>query len=203
VNPKVLRRFIILMIALIAAMVIGTDALKSLFSRPPGDKETETGTLRLEDGLYQEAMVQYNKALEVFPNHRGALMGRALVFINTEQYPLARQELDYLIKYLRKNIEKDDTTGYGVLAAAYANRGIVLDRMGHYKLALDDYVRSLQTEPETVAGPGVVNKILYGTERVSTVRDRARYLYEQLQLPEEKRVMRIPELDKRQRMYKP
>lgn len=191
------------MIALIVAMVIGTDSLKSLFSRPPGDKETETGTLRLEDGLYQEALAEYDKALAVSPNHRGALMGRALVFINTEKYPLAQTELDYLIKYLRKNLEKDDTTGYGALAAAYANRGIVRDRMGQYKKALDDYVRSLQTDSETVEGPGVINKILYGTERVSTVRDRAKYLYEQLQLPEDKRVMRIPGLDDRQRMYKP
>lgn len=202
-NPRVLRRFIILMIALIVAMVIGTDGFKSLFSRPPGDMETETGTLRLEDGKFQEALAQYNKALAVSPNHRGALMGRALVFINTEKYPLAREELDYLIKYLRKNLEKDDTTGYGALAAAYANRGIVHDRMGQYKKALDDYVRSLQTDSETVEGPGVVHKILYGNERVSTVRDRAQYIYEQLQLPENKRVMRIPGLDNRQRMYKP
>jgi len=203
VNPRVLRRFIILMIALIVVVVIGTDGLKSFFSRPPGDKETESGTLRLEDGLYQEALAQYDMALTVSPNHRGALMGRALVFIRTEKYSQALSELDHLIKYLRKTIEKDDTTGYGVLAAAYANRGIVHDRMGQYKKALDDYVWSLQTDHETVEGPGVIDKILYGTERVSTVRDRAKYIYEQLQLPEDKRIMRIPELDEKQRMHKP
>jgi hypothetical protein len=49
----------------------------------------------------------------------------------------------------------------------------------------------------------VVHKILYGSEDVSTVRDRARYIYEQLQLPEDQRLMRVPELDEKQRMYKP
>jgi hypothetical protein len=38
---------------------------------------------------------------------------------------------------------------------------------------------------------------------VSTVRDRAIYIYEQLQLPEGERLLRIPELDAKQRMYKP
>jgi hypothetical protein len=32
---------------------------------------------------------------------------------------------------------------------------------------------------------------------------RAQYIYEQLQLPEGQRLMRIPELDAEQRMYKP
>jgi len=49
----------------------------------------------------------------------------------------------------------------------------------------------------------VVHKLLYSTGKVSSVRKRAQYIYEQLQLPEDQRLMRIPELDAKQRMYKP
>jgi hypothetical protein len=54
-----------------------------------------------------------------------------------------------------------------------------------------------------VEGPGVVHKILYGSDKVSSVRQRAIYLYEQFQLPEDQRILRIPELDAKQRMHKP
>jgi len=202
-NPAVLRRFIILLAILTVVLVIGSSALDGFFSRPPGDLETETGTLRLEDGRYAQALIQYDKALQLSPNHRGALMGRALVFLNTGKYQQAVSELDDLINYLRANLPVDDRTGQAALAAAFANKGIALDRLGQYQKAFDAYVQSLKTDPETVAGPGTIHKILYGSERVSTVRERAIYLYKQLQLPPEKRLMRIPELDNKQRMYQP
>ena len=100
-------------------------------------------------------------------------------------------------------VQSVDATGRGVLAAAYANRGIVHDRQGEYAKALEDYIGALKVDEGAVEGPGVIHKILYGSDRVSTVRDRARYLHEQLQKPEAERVMRIPELDARQRMHKP
>lgn len=202
-NTRVLKRFIILMVILIVVTVLGTDLFRRYAERPPGDLETETGTLRLEDGLYDQALEEFNAALAVSPDHRGALMGRALVFIQTEEYEAAVSELDYLIDYLSKNLEPDDKTGVGALAAAYANRGIVKDRLGQYEAALDDYVASLNTDDEAVEGPGIVDKILYDSEDFSTVRERARYIYEQLQLPESERLMRVPELDAKQRMHKP
>jgi len=168
-----------------------------------GDYYVREGDIRLSDGRYDEALASFNKALEERPDHRGALMGRALVFIQTERYEEAIRELDYLIAYLEKTLEPDDTTGRGALAAAYANRGNVHDRLGAYKKALDDYIAALGTDEETVAGPGIVDKILYGSDDVSSVRQRAQYIYEQLQLPEDERRMRIPELDAKQRMYKP
>ena len=94
----------------------------------PGDYATREGDIRLTEGNYEEALASFNRALRERPNHRGALMGRALVFIKTKQYEEATAELTHLINYLRKNLEPDDPTGAGVMAAAYANRGIVHDR---------------------------------------------------------------------------
>lgn len=202
-NPQVLRRFIFLMVLL----TLGGGLLFLIFGQQltmePGDFETKMGSQRLEDGLYDEALSHFDQALVEMPDHRGALMGRALVFIQSERYSDAIAELDYLIDYLSENLADDDLTGRGVLAAAYANRGIVHDRMGEYQAALDDYVAAIKIDEETVSGPGVVHKILYGADRVSTVRDRAIYLDEQLKLPEEERLLRLPELDEQQRMYKP
>ena len=201
-NPRVLRRFIILLF--VATLVVATVTVfyDSVFVRPPGDYETERGDNLLSGGDYEGALSYFDEALAIAPKHRGAMMGRALVFIATGRYAEAIAELDALIAYLNETLAPDDPTGRGALAAAYANRGIVEDREARYRTALADYIKALQIDDEAVAGPGIVHKILYDP-RPSTVRDRARYLYEQLKLPEAKRVLRVPELDAKQRMYKP
>ena len=130
-------------------------------------------------------------------------MGRAVVFTQTERYNEAIAEYKHLIRFLEDTLEADDRTGKGTLAAAYANLGIVYDRQGNYQAALDSYIDALRTDEGAVSGPDVVHKILYGSTNVSSVRKRAQYIYEQLKLPEEQRVLRIPEIDDMQRMYKP
>ncbi|MBI2586240.1 MAG: tetratricopeptide repeat protein [Rhodospirillales bacterium] len=130
-------------------------------------------------------------------------MGRALVFLQTQRHDEAEAELTYLIDYLGKNLVPDDITGYGAYAAAYSNRGILYDRQGKYEKALADYVQALKIDPGAVDGPGIVDKIIYGISHPATVRDRAIYLQQQLALPEDKRLLRLPEEDARQRMYKP
>lgn len=202
-NPAVLSRYIKLMV--LALVVAGAFALGySYFTAgAPGDYYVRKGDIRLNEGKYDEALENFNLALDEAPNHRGALMGRALVFTQTQQYGEAIAEYNNLIGFLEDTVEKDDLTGRGVLAAAYANRGIVYDRQGDYKAALDSYVAALRTDEGTVSGPDVVYKILYGSQDVSSVRKRARYIYEQMQLPESERIMRIPEIDAKQRMYKP
>lgn len=205
-NTRVLRRFIFLMFCLTVGGFIFWDLVTDFVDRPPGDYHTEVGDLRLRDGLYDEAMAAFDKALEEAPDHRGALMGRALVFIATEQYDEAIGELGYLIERLEASLEAepDDETGRGALAAAYANRGIVYDRMGRHETAFDDYISALKVDAgATLEGPDIFQKLLYAGEHVSTVRDRARYLYEQLQLPEDERLLRVPALDEQQFMYKP
>lgn len=202
-SSQVLRRFIFLMALLTIASFVFWDILKAYVARPPGDFEVEMGSQRLEDGLYAEALDYYGQALAEMPDHRGALMGRALVFIQQDRLADAEAELDHLIASLRKNLAPDDWTGIGALAAAYANRGIVRDRQGRHEEALIDYALALKTDEDTVDGPGIVWKILHDTEDLSTVRKRAVYLQQQLKLPEEQRVMTDPDLDAKQRMYKP
>lgn len=202
-NPRVIRRFIILMGALTFVSFSVWAVLTNYFQAPPGDFEVRQGDILLGDKEYAAALERFNAALAVSPDHRGALMGRAVVFLQTGRTAEAEAELTYLIEYMSKNLEPDDVTGVGTYAAAYANRGILYDRAGRYEKALADYARALKIDDGAVEGPSIVDKILYGVSRPSTVRDRAIYLRDQLALPPEKRLLRVPEKDAEQRMFKP
>jgi len=172
-------------------------------NRPPGDYETEVCDIRLKDKKYEEALEAANQALNKTPYHRGAMMCKALVFISKKKYIESDKILTDLIIFLEKNLESDDKTGIGTLAAAYANRGIIKDRKKNYKEALKDYVKALGIDHEAVAGPGLGTIILNYKFKSSSVKERALYLNEQLQLPENERVLSIKELDAGQVMHKP
>ena len=109
-------------------MFIVWGFVKSFMDRPPGDYETEVCDIRLKDKKYKQALEAANKALNKTFNHRGAMMCKALVFISEKKYIEAEKILSNLIIFLEKNLEDDDKTGIGTLAAAYANRGIIKDR---------------------------------------------------------------------------
>jgi len=203
INTNVLRRFIIYMAILTFVMFTVWAFVKSFKNRPPGDYDTEVCDNRLKDKLYEKALMAANSALKKSPNHRGAIMCKALIFISQKNYNLAMDELNYLIIFLEENVLPDDKTGIGTLAAAYANRGIIKDRTKDYEGALKDYVKALGIDDKAVAGPGLGTIILNFKFKSSSVRDRALYLNEQLQLPENERVLSIKELDEGQVMHKP
>ena len=177
--------------------------VRSFMDRPAGDYETEVCDIRLKDKKYDQALEAANKALDKTSNHRGAMMCKALVFISEKKYIEADKVLTNLIIFLEKNLEEDDRTGIGTLAAAYANRGIIKDRNKKYEEALKDYVKALGIDHEAVAGPGLGTIILNYKFKSSSVKERALYLNEQLQLPEDERVLSIEELDEGQVMHKP
>jgi len=203
VNAKVLKRFIIYMAILTFVMFTIWGFVRSFMDRPPGDYETEVCDIRLKDKKYDQALKAAEKALNKTPYHRGAMMCKALIFISKKNYTKADKILSELIIFLEKNLEDDDKTGIGTLAAAYANRGIIKDRNKNYEGALKDYVKALGIDHESVAGPGLGTVILNYKFKSSSVKERALYLNEQLQLPEEERILSIKELDEGQVMHKP
>ena len=203
VSANVLKRFVIYMAILTFVMFTVWGFVRSFMDRPPGDYETEVCDIRLKDKEYKQALEAANKALTKTPNHRGAMMCKALVFISEKKYIKADKTLSNLIIFLEKNLEDDDKTGIGTLAAAYANRGIIKDRKKNYEGALKDYVKALGIDHEAVAGPGLGTVILNYKFKSSSVKERALYLNEQLQLPENERVLSIKELDEGQVMHKP
>ena len=191
VNAKIIKRFIIYMAILTFVMFTVWGFVRSFMNRPPGDYETEVCDIRLKDKKYDEALESANIALEKTPNHRGAVMCKALVFISQKKYLEANEELTNLINFLEQNVKDDDRTGIGTLAAAYANRGIIKDRNKNYEGALQDYIKALGIDYVAVAGPGLGTIILNYKFKSSSVKERALYLNEQLQLPENERVLSL------------
>ncbi|MAJ23477.1 MAG: hypothetical protein CMI75_06815 [Candidatus Pelagibacter sp.] len=202
-NPKVIKRFIIYMAIATFVMFTFWAIVKSYLNRPAGDYETEVCDIRLKDKKFEQALENANIALEKSPNHRGAMMCKALVYISQKDYINANKELDSLINFLEKTLTEDDLTGKGTLAAAYANRGIIKDRNEKYEEALKDYLQSLGIDPKAVEGPGLGTVILNYKFKSSSVKERALYIYEQLKLPENERLLKIKELDEGQVMHKP
>lgn len=202
-DPRVLRRFIKLMLILTVVMFTVWTGITWYNNSVPGDFEVRQGDIKLSDGEYENAIERFDAALASAPNHRGALLGKAAALIALEHYDEAEVILTHAIEFLRDTLVEDDPTGAGALSAAYANRGIIKDRQGRYQAALDDYVEAVKIDYDLAEGPGWVDHLLYYDKTPSSVLTRARYIYEQLQLPEDERLMRVPEQDDLQRMYKP
>ncbi|MHA1598818.1 MAG: tetratricopeptide repeat protein, partial [Alphaproteobacteria bacterium] len=127
-DPKVTKRFVILMAFATFIMFSIWAVVKSYTLTPDGDYEVRQGDIFIGDQKYDEALERFDAALKVQPNHRGALMGRALVFMLSDRPVEAEAEFTYLIDFLIRNVESDDRTGIGTLAAAYNNRGVLYDR---------------------------------------------------------------------------
>ena len=101
-NVNVLKRFVIYMAILTFVMFTVWAFVRSFMDRPPGDYETEVCDIRLKDKKYEQALEAANKALNKTPNHRGAMMCKALVYISEKKYVEADSILSNLIIFLEK-----------------------------------------------------------------------------------------------------
>jgi tetratricopeptide (TPR) repeat protein len=125
------------------------------------------------------------------PNNTYALRGKAQALLQLGNYKMALATYDEAIYR-----EPD-------LGVAYANRGILKDRMGDYEGALADYRQALALQPEVSEGPGFMTRFLRNqADKPPSVAERANYLEEQLAKPESQRLLQVPKQDNAQRSYK-
>ncbi len=202
-TPQIQKRFIKLMLILTVIMFTVWTGVTWYTNAVPGDFAVREGDIQLSDGNYDRAIERFDEALVDAPNHRGALLGKAAALMGLERYDEAHAVLTHAIEYLLDTLTDDDPTGVGALSAAYTNRGIIEDRQGRYEDALADYIEAIKIDYDIGEGPSWLEHLLYYDKKPSSALKRAEYIYKQLQLPESERVMRVPEQDALQRMYKP
>jgi tetratricopeptide (TPR) repeat protein len=157
----------------------------------PGDYQVRKGNYRLEDSQYEEAIREFNEALEENPGHVRARHGLAVTYLQMGRMEDAIAAFDAAL-------DADPS-----FAVAYADRGITYDRLGMYEEALRDYRKALELDPKVVEGPGWLWRFLQNvSEKPPTIRERADYLEKELKKPAGERLLRVQEKDDDQLMYK-
>jgi len=190
-----------------AALAIGVLAAWAswdlILAPPPAAAQSQVGEEHLGKGEYRKAVAAFDQALAIDPDHRGALMGKARALLQLGELEAAGQALDRVIRVLKAGPRPEDAQVRGQLAAAYSRRGQLNDRLARYDQALTDYVRSLTLDAE-IAQASAFRGLRAGREALDTsIRDRAEYLYKQLQLPEDQRVMIRPVIEQAEMPTRP
>ena len=157
----------------------------------PGENRCRLANKYLQDGKYNEALKVFDEVLANYPEYKEVHHGRAITLMQINDFKGSRESFDRAVK-LDENF-----------AGAYANRGILNDRTGNYEDAVKDYRKALELNPEIAEGPGLIWRFLHNvSDKPSTIADRADYIEAELKKPEAKRLLRVPEIDAQQRMYK-
>jgi len=163
----------------------------SVLETTPGENKYRLGNKYLEDGKYEKALQELDEVLVEHTEYKEAHLARAITLLQMGHFDASRTSFD-------RAIGLDDR-----YAQAYANRGILNDRVGRHEAALHDYRKALELNPELAKGPGWLWRFLRNIpDPPPTIADRADYLEEELKKPESERLIRVPELDSQQRMYK-
>jgi Tfp pilus assembly protein PilF len=163
----------------------------SVLETTPGQNRYRLGNKYLEDGKQEEALQIFNEVLVEHREYKEAHLAKAITLLQMERFDESRESFNRAIRL-------DNQYGQ-----AYANRGILNDHVGQHEAALHDYRKALKLNPELAEGPGFFWRFLRNIpDPPPTIADRADYLEEELKKPESERLIRVPELDSKQRMYK-
>ena len=178
--------------AIIAALLwVAWQLYDYLAAKQPGDFAYHAGSHYFADGLYDKALVEYQKALREAPDHLPAKRGQAETLI------MLGQELQAITIYQELLSVQPDNAGH------YANLGIAYDRIGEHRKALEFYDKALAANTEVGTGPNWLTRFLRNqAEQQPGIATRAEYLREQFKLPADQQVLTQADQDQAQRPYK-
>lgn len=178
---------IVMVLAWVGWSVVDTFFLE----RTPGNTAYQEGDIFFEDGEYDRALEKYDEALAEKPDAPHYVRAKARTLMQLERNEEALQWFDLAVEL------------QPFFGGTYANRGILHDRMGEYRKAIADYEKAVELDESVAEGPHWLIRFLRNQpERPPTVVDRLAYLKQELAKPEGERVLRVPELDEKQRTYK-
>ncbi len=169
---------------------LGYALYEHFAQRGPGDLAYLAGNTQFKDSNFQRAADDYRQALSENPVHIPAMRGLANSLIQLRRYGEAVSLMDQVVA-----MEPE-------FGGNYAIRGIANDHLGRYERAVADYQKALSLDESVADGMHWLTRLLYNVqEKPPTVADRLRYLKAELAKPESKRLLSVPELDRKQRGY--
>ena len=188
---KVLKYVAVLMVVLLVGIGLYDGLVRGKDAYSLG---MAAGHRYFEDGDFKAALREFRTAGEAVPGDPDACYGEAIALL---QLGRSEEALTFFDRAIEGAVDSRDKAFF------LANRGILHDRAGHYRLALADYRMALQLAPETAEGPGVISRLLHNQQRKPpTIMDRALYLQSELAKPESERLLTVPAIDERQRSEK-
>jgi tetratricopeptide (TPR) repeat protein len=122
-----------ILIAIILSMVFSLGVLTGCLS--PLEKHLSRGVNAYANGNYEEAIIEYTKAIEIDPKNKGAYYFRGFSYFKNGQYDLA-------IVDFTKDIEINPRS-----PNAYAARGFLYSITDQNYLAIVDYNQAIAIDP--------------------------------------------------------
>ena len=176
----------------IAMIILFTSWLiwDHISNKPLGSNDYSAANKAFKDKNYEIAYKNYLKAYDQNNEDVYIIEGLARSLMELNKYEDA-------IKYFELAIYKD-----GNFAPAYANLGILYDRIGNHEQAMELYEQALILDANLEKGMHWLDRLLYNVQEVPpSIKDRLLYLKEQFLLNEDKRLLSVPEIDKDQPNY--
>lgn len=117
----------------------------------------------------EDALKDFERAIEIDPNRAGGYLGKANALNILGRYEEA-------IDFYNRAIAIDPK-----LANAYVNRAIAYSHLGRYKEAISDYEKGLELDPKIDDPPGLLKR-LFSNEpnREKGIRKHLEYLKQQV-----------------------
>lgn len=136
---KVEHPVICLCWVLFIALISGCTEPSSPPQGPDVVSTFKMGKNYFDKAMYDEAIAEFNKVLDIVPSHVDALLYRGESLLNKKQYDKAVDDFNSAVELAPDNAE------------AYGNRGIAYNAVGQKKQALADYSRAIDINPEYFA----------------------------------------------------
>ena len=119
-------------------LTLWTDVISKYKTIP--SSYNNRGVLLMGDKRYDEALSDYNKAIELKPDYAMAYNDRGLLFVRKERYDEALSDYNKAIRLEPQN------------ESSYTNRGIILAMKKDYEGAIKDFDKAIELHPDNPEG---------------------------------------------------
>ena len=127
------------------------------------------GVANLNTQKPEEALADFNRAIDLDPNQAGGYVGRANALNTLGRYHEAIEDYD-------RAISMDPS-----IANAYVNRAIAHSHLNEYEKAIADYEKGLELDPKIDDPPGFVKRLFENVpNKDKGIRKHLQYLKEQV-----------------------